>query len=186
MDGTADDRFFEWLYSHIGPVVYNNPRHTHWKMMRQLYQIEFRAFILNDSNRAEDGMALREEFINQWGPEGINEEWMDLPCSLFEMLIALAGRAAFESYGSTGDWFWKFMENLGLDRYTDHVYNNHVAQDINDVAERVIQRHYSHDGTGGLFPLRSPQNDQRSVELWYQLQAYLIEGLNGVANGPRV
>ncbi len=185
MDGTADDRYFEWLYSHIGPVNYNNPRHSYWSLAKQLYTKKFRWFVRNDENRAEDGVQLREEFIERWGHEGLDPNWMSLECSLFEMLVALSERLAFESYGEVGDWFWKLMENLGLNRYTDNLYNPSVAQDINETLDRVLDRDYGFDGAGGLFPLREAARDQRRVEIWYQKEAYLLEGLR-VANGPRV
>lgn len=185
MHGTADDRYFEWLYSHIGPVEYNNPRHTFWSLARQLYVTKFRWFVHNDENRAADGIQLREEFMDRWGHEGVEPNWLDLECSVFEMLIALSERLAFESYGEVSDWFWKLMENLGLTAYNDLTYNAVHSDEIAEAVNRVLDRTYGRDGTGGLFPLREGRRDQRRIELWYQKEAYLLEGLR-VNNGPRV
>jgi hypothetical protein len=185
MDGTADDRYFEWLYSLIGSVNQKNRRRNYWSLARQLYVKRFRVVVRRDVNRAEDGICLRDEFVERWGHEGIDPGWMDLDCSLLEMLIALSAHLAFESYGETGDWFWKLMENLELQRYSDNVYNATIADDIDDVIERVLDRAYGPDGVGGLFPLRDADRDQRRVEIWYQKEAYLLEGLR-VNNGPRV
>lgn len=185
MEGTADDRYFEWLYSHIGSVDDKNPRHTFWELAKQMYQKRFFWFVPNDDNRAMDGKLLRESFINDMGGEGVSQSWMDLPCSFLEMLIALSAHTAFETYGEAGDWFWKILENLGLNRFSDSRYNPHVAHEIDECMERVMRREYGADGTGGLFPLRHAQRDQRNVEIWYQKEAYLIEGLR-VNNGPRV
>lgn len=186
MSGTADDRYFEWLYSHIGPVTYNNPDHTYWSITRQLYKTVFTWHIRNDQNRAEDGLALREVFIDETGDPGdITLEWLNLPCSVFEMMIALSDRLAFESYGDTGAWFWKMMENLHLDRYTDRLYTRHVEDEVTETLYCLVNRDYGMDGTGGLFPLRESRRDQRRVELWYQKEAYLLEGLR-IPNGPHV
>lgn len=185
MHGTADDRYFEWLYSHIGPVNYDNPGHTYWSMAKQFHTTKFTWFVRNDANRAEDGLLLREAFIDKWGDEGVTVEWLTLDCSILEMLIALSDRLAFESYGGVADWFWQLMSNLGLQRYTDRYYNQHNSGEIAEVLQRVLDRTYGYDGSGGLFPLREATRDQRKVELWYQKEAYLLEGLR-VNNGPRV
>ena len=69
------------------------------------------------------------------------------------------------------------MENLDLRQFSDEVYEDYIdAPDL--VQERVdvfLDRAYSPDGTGGLFPLHEPDEDQRQVELWYQMSAYLLE-----------
>jgi hypothetical protein len=39
----------------------------------------------------------------------------------------------------------------------------------------VIHRYYQPNGHGGFFPLENPQDDQRHVELWYQLNEYVME-----------
>jgi hypothetical protein len=38
-----------------------------------------------------------------------------------------------------------------------------------------VNREYDPDGRGGLFPLDGTHANQREVELWYQMQAYIIE-----------
>jgi hypothetical protein len=34
------------------------------------------------------------------------------------------------------------------------------------------------DGSGGLFPLKNPQQNQRTTEIWYQMNAWLMENSN--------
>ena len=43
------------------------------------------------------------------------------------------------------------------------------------ILNKIIDRGYSRRGVGGLFPLKYSKNDQRKVELWYQMHSYLIE-----------
>ncbi len=145
--------------------------------MRQLYVKEFVWLIPNDDNRAEDGKALRYEFINEQGIDEVDQEWLDLGCSFLEMLIALARRAAFESDDEVVEWFWRFIFNLGLNNHTDSAYTRETEREVDNVLDTVIFRTYDADGLGGLFPLTHPRQDQRKVELWYQLAAYLTEGL---------
>jgi hypothetical protein len=54
--------------------------------------------------------------------------WLQLDCSVLEMLIALANRASFASVVETGDWFYKFLDNLKLRGFTDAVYNRTPKQ----------------------------------------------------------
>mgnify|MGYP005815223847 CR=1 FL=1 len=97
---------------------------------------------------------------------------------MLEMLIALSRKFAFILDEDPYEWFWHFIGNLDLADYNDREYrrdyethHNHV----NDVLDRVIHREYRRDGEGGLFPLRYPEYDQRTLELWYQMQAYILE-----------
>lgn len=143
-----------------------------------MYTKRFTWFIHNDDNRAEDGRELRYEFCEIFDiDEGDHTLWMELDCSFLEMLIALARRIAFQTEPeySVQEWFWKFMDNLELRKYTDDVYHSAIAEQVEDVLDRVITRRYSEDGLGGLFPLRNPHRDQRTVELWSQMMAYLLE-----------
>lgn len=103
--------------------------------------------------------------------------------SVLEMLIVLARRVSFESYSTPDAWFWKLLENLELNRCTDYHYNDNVAREIERTLERFLDRRYSSDGVGGIFPLRQPAGDQRNIELWYQMSEYLREG-EYVHNGP--
>jgi hypothetical protein len=126
----------------------------------------------------EDAKELRQEFLASTrrrfdDPYNL---WINLGCSMFEMLIALARLAAFESGRSSVEWFWRFMHNLELDTYSDLIYEISIDEEVEEVLERVNQRLYTYDGEGGLFPLRHATQDQRDVELWYQLSSYLLEG----------
>ena len=145
--------------------------------MKQLYVKEFVWLIANDDNRAEDGKELRYEFINEQGIDEVDQAWLDLGCSVLEMMIALARRAAFESDDEVVEWFWRFIFNLGLNNHTDIAYTSKTEREVDNVLDTVIFRTYDADGLGGLFPLTHPRQDQRKVELWYQLAAYLSEGL---------
>ena len=175
--GTQDDQYLEWLYAQVGAVSNRNPERSYWKLLKHLYSKPFVWHVANDDNRASDGIDLRYEFTE--GPWSAQErQWLDMDCSVLEMMIALARRASFEDSGEPAAWFWKLIFNLGLIHYTDAVYNNMVQLDVEDTLDDLMERTYHPDGQGGLFPLDNPMQDQREVELWYQMSAYLLEGGN--------
>ena len=176
--GTLDDAYFEWLYGQVGPLKNRNPSRNYWHLCRKLYTTEFIWFVPNDDNRVEDGKELRQTFARstRYQLDDPHNLWQDLGCSMFEMLVALSKLAAFESGRSHVEWFWRFMHNLELDLYTDDLYEISIEEEVEEVLERINQRTYNSDGTGGLFPLHHARQDQRKIELWYQMSSYLLEG----------
>lgn len=174
MSALLDEAYFVWLYSQVGAVKLRNRSRSYWSLTRQLFQKEFVWFVPNDDNRIADGRDLRHEFLADSGLDA-DPVWMDMGCSMFEMLVALSRRLAFEVEGQPRDWFWHLIQVLDLRQFNDRVYNDEAHKQIDEALDRVIFRTYDYDGRGGLFPLRNPRQDQRKVELWYQLSAYLAE-----------
>ncbi len=172
MSRDLDELYLNWLYSHVADP--GEPRLTNswWNLMRTLFTTEFIHLIPNDDNRAADGRYLREEFIEDLGLDDIDPQWLDVGCSMLEMLIGMSRRLAFLGEGEPNGWFWELLRNLGL-RYNDkRTFPSGYAE---EVLNGVIWRTYKPDGSGGLFPLRNPDRDQREVELWYQMSSYLLE-----------
>ena len=178
--GALDDVYLTWLYGLIGSVQNTNPSTNHWKLFKVLYSTPFAGYVPNDDNRSADGKDLRFEFLQTTGyplydPYG---SWFDLDCSILEMILALGRRAAFEdeSLGSPVEWFWRMIHNLELDGYTDDIFEISIQETVEEVLARLNRRTYQRNGAGGLFPLSSTKVDQRTVELWAQMSAYLLEG----------
>lgn len=175
-----DDRYLDWLYKQIGLRTEKNPARSHFLLAEQMHKKPFRYFVPNDDNRAEDGKALRDEFLDQLSSYEFDEYWYDLDCSVLEMLIALSRRVAFEAYdvsslNTPGDCFWQMMTNLELKRFVDDLYDINVYGHVDGTLEVLLNRTYKSNGDGGLFPLRRTRKDQRRVEIWYQMSAYLLE-----------
>ena len=170
-----DEAYLKWLYHQVGDVRFHNPASTYWSLFRTLYSKEFVWFIPNDDNRVEEGKALRREFLldHRLSPYDVDRNWLDLNCSFLEMLIALSRRLAFESEGEAHEWFWELLNTLALDAYSDR--NGVPEVEVDEILDRVIWRQYLANGVGGLFPLEHPREDQREVEIWYQMNAYLLE-----------
>lgn len=176
MNATLDELYLTWLYSLVGDVESKRPSRTYWSLLSQLFCKEFVWLVPNDDNRLEDGRDLRYEFRDTYEIEEIDPDWMSLGCSFLELLIGLSRRLSFEAEGEPRVWFWHLLEVLDLYQYNDNNYNKGLIYErIEDILDTVIWRTYDRDGKGGLFPLRNPEKDQRHVEIWYQMNAYLIE-----------
>ena len=174
MDEPLDEQYLKWLYSKVASVKLKNPARTYWSLFSLLYRKEFDWTVPNDDNRVEDGRDLRKEFSNEKRLHP-DIEWMTMDCSMLEMLIALSRRLEYDTEVETGEWFFTLLSNIELNGYTDAYFKRCDEAIVNRTLDRVVQRTYNPDGHGGLFPLDYPQEDQREVELWYQLSAYLLE-----------
>ena len=96
------------------------------------------------------------------------------------MLIALARKAYLitddgTTRSSVGVWFWKMLSNVKLDHLNDFDWSRKSLGEIDRTITRILDRTYSPSGVGGLFPLNHWEKDQREVELWYQLNTYLLD-----------
>lgn len=174
MSPPIDELYFQWLYSQVGSLKIANPSKTYWTLLKKLFTKEFIWIVPNDDNRAEDGRALRKEFLDEVEVAEVDPVWMRLGCSILELLIGISRRLNFEDESRGPDeWFWCLIENLSLKRYNDRV--RFPERTVDEILDALIWRTYEPDGHGGLFPLRTPRADQRDVEIWYQLSAYLLE-----------
>ena len=73
------------------------------------------------------------------------------------------------------DVFWIFLVNLNLTRYNDRFVHSKPVWQIDRIISKFNRRAYRANGQGGIFPLIRPLTDQRQVELWYQMGAYMTE-----------
>ena len=175
MDEPLDEQYLKWLYQQVASVRLKNPARTYWSLIKCLFTKEFIWLIPNDDNRMEDGRDLRYEFLEQTGVV-IDPEWLGIGCSMLEMLISLGRRLAFESEEDDAPtWFWLLVTNMGLGDYSDLRFKPYEIEYVNNCIDEVIWRTYDSNGHGGLFPLNDPHDDQRQVELWYQMSQYLLE-----------
>jgi hypothetical protein len=172
-----DDRYLEWLYELILSSRVKNPNRTCHRLFNQLYLKEFIWFIPNDDNRLEDGRVLREEFLDTHDISEADLFWPGQKCSVLEMLVALTRRFAFLAGGDPRNHFWLFLRNLSFPPCSDRDYSRNpaVEREIDEILDRFIWRTYDYNGSGGLFPLMHPPRDQRNTEIWYQMNAYVIE-----------
>lgn len=148
-----------------------------------LYNTEFKWTLDRDEHRAMAGQNLRRRF-EDFAQIPAPDEWSEWPCSFLEMVIALAYSIEDSIMydpdlgDRVSEWFWMMMTNLGLHVCTDRWLGQNGQSGlsyIDDIVQTVMNRTYDFDGSGGLFPLKYPDTDQRNVEFWYQANAYILE-----------
>ena len=172
LTNNVDERYLAWL---CGLIKDNSGRNSKIfrseKMIRSLFNESFYYYVPNDDNRASEGQALRITYENDTGRK-LDQGSYFKPCSILEMMIALSERMAFQIFNpmkepdpDVSGCFWEIVDNLKLKP------NQSNAVIIYD----LLKREYMKSGLGGMFPLEDPREDQRAVEIWYQMMAYINE-----------
>lgn len=168
------NRYFDFLCSIVGRT------YEYSKLLGELHGTDFYSLIPNDDNRCEDGKQMREKFNDEEGQQALSQSDLE-ECTVLEMLIGLCFRLEFETAQSPWEktpreWFWILIDNLGLEWCDDALYEQLESRDeIITKVKIFLDRRYKNDGNGGLFPLRNPRKDQRRIEIWYQMSAYILE-----------
>lgn len=172
-----NEEYFDWMCDKVCDNRYLN-KLSYRKLMIRLHEINFDYTLAMDGNRAEDGTDLRYRFAYEKSYDGriIASYLDDRPCSVLEMMIALAIRCEEHIMDDpdlgdrTGQWFWNMVVNLGLGSMTDYKYDEDY---VDYVVERFLNREYDRNGKGGLFIVEDCNRDLRSMEIWYQMHLYL-------------
>lgn len=166
--------YFEWIYYLVCGERY--PKEISYrKLLMRLHTIPFVAIIPRDENRATDGIDLRYRYT--YVREGIEdaETYLDGPCSVLEMMVALAIHCEEEMEDPkkgdrTAQWFWEMVTSLGLGAMTDDRYDRSI---VDAVIMRFLNREYEPNGRGGLFTIKNCKHDLRDAEIWYQMSWYM-------------
>jgi hypothetical protein len=157
-----DLKYFHWLVSQIHIPT----QKTYFDLFERLHDTEFVWMVPNDDNRVADGLDLRREW---------NKVMVDKGASVLEVVIGLSQRTAFiAGMQDAPHWAWKLLKNVGLTKASDPLTQNKSEQ-VEMILEDLIWRTYHSNGQGGFFPLKHPNEDQTKIEIWYQLNAYVME-----------
>jgi hypothetical protein len=171
MDEPLENLYFNWLCAKVVNMK-ELPDPFYWELLKKLHKTEYVWMMSGDDNRAEDGKELRRDFIFQAEIPDDPYWRIALGCSMLEMLIAFSRRAEFQDDTPAHQWFWEFIDNLGL---TDNHDENFDEEYVEMVLYELIWRTYKPDGSGGLFPIMHPSGDQKEIEIWYQFCEYLVD-----------
>lgn len=176
----------DWLLKKIDLDNGNGFRRAYSKLLMDLHFIEFTYKIEKDKNRAEDGIYLRNEFLETNQPETIS---MANPCSVLEMLVALSLRMGTEYIGNEEpieDIFINLLDNLCLLDFNNNHYYSSTFGKVASIVSSWLNRDFGPSGTGSIFPLGhdtvydlsgiargKKYPDQRNIEIWEQMQCYI-------------
>lgn len=158
--------YYQWLVEKTGlnPGEYSS-------LLSALYYIPFRwsGNIRTDSNRAKDGLVLRCDYQAETGLL----PFVKGDCSVLEMLVALAIRID-DVLGTPGEthideWFQIMVGNLGLLEETNDYFSGY---EVESTIDRWLDRDFSYNGKGGIFPMVNSPEDQREIPLWDQMACY--------------
>lgn len=171
------NEYFEWLLGKVAKTLLGRNISFH-NLLCRLHEIPFRYILPLDENRAKDGVELRYRFVWERHYHPDVEYELDGPCSVLEMMVALAIRCEESIMDDpqigdrTSQWFRNMLVNLGLGCMSDDRFD---LEYIDMVVNRFLDREYEPDGGGGLFTVRHCNCDLRDVEIAYQLYWYLDE-----------
>jgi len=168
IDWFDDHEYFLWLCQEA--TGYDYPHYS--RLLRAMHDVSFLYFIEYDNNRMYEALELRREFTDGAYVDLYTEEPR---VSMLELVLSLAIKCSdmtFEYCGDVKGWFRGLLCNCGLDKCAGTGFNEEIVKDI---LNKIIHRRYDRNGVGGLFPLKNAETDQRKVEIWYQMNAYLNE-----------
>ena len=150
------------------------------RMASWLLAKPFTSSVAGDKNRIADGMELRRGYSD--APKGCGRV-LEVMVAMCQKLDYMAYGMVPANFGGPEAWFMRMIENLGVASLTDGVWDK-SASDAEEIMQeqvgRWLDRDYEYDGTGGIFPLSHPNDDQAKVELWYQMNAYLMEQIGEI------
>lgn len=158
------NRYLLHLHRLVLPHYGGEPDDTTLFLFRELDNIPFEVLVDMDENRVYDAMNMRAQ-------AGLLD---DRGVSLLEILVELSYYMAFARENLVRDssmerWFFEMLRNAGLDEFSS-------VEEIQRAGKRIVRREYDENGVGGLFPMvKTTRMDQREVELWMQMQEYLIQ-----------
>lgn len=163
--------YFKWLYG----IVNSRKGESYRKLLLYLNDVEFIPIVPMDSNREGDGITLRLKFLRS---KGYSDDALMKPCSILEMMIALAYRCETDimydpEYGDrTAYWFWCMIDSLGLSDMSD---DNFRPLEVGNIINTFLDRQYKRNGEGGLFTIHDNSKDMRKTDIWYQMCYFLDE-----------
>ena len=187
MDSYDLDRaYYAWLTDMLPSL-----RQSYSRLLWKLFDTPFVPSLPMDRNRLGDGLSLRDRFI--WERKGgcsseADRNWLAAytrPCSMLEMMIALALRCeeeymtGYTDLDPVGQWFHPMLYSLQLSNQTDGRFDP-IAVDCR--LRDFMQRKYQPNGLGGLFYIPDCREDLRQVEIWYQAMTYLTYFKGGNKN----
>ena len=175
MSAITNEGYFRYLMRLLDD---KNSKFPYKILCRFLHDKEWYSVVARDENREEDGLDFRAKFARtirtDWEPD------LGGPVSVLEVFLGISYRFAFLVSSSYDLWpvdcFKVMLKNLKLDKMTDDIMGfSAEKEEVDEIIETLLDRTYDYNGTGGLFPVQKPIKNMKKVEIWYQLNQFLIE-----------
>lgn len=156
--------YLRWLANLVGV----NATDPYFTILCRMDDFIFVPMIDFDENREMDGLELRRNFTFEKPRfKAITEGSQE--CSMLELIIGIANRMSYMIDQDVATCFWHIMANLGLD-------GNPSIDEVEEAMETIQNRTYDFNGAnGGLFPVSHTERDFRKLEIFQQMNEYLVE-----------
>lgn len=174
---SADHNYIYYLL--VERLGFGDEYLDHLELWRLLLRREFVWVNPMDRNRAIDGLELRADYLKRHSEKELGM-YMDDPCTVLEMLIALSIRIEFDLMSEPGEeapmrWFNLMINNLDLNKFSDDRLYSGWKAEADFILDRWMKKNYYSCGEGSAFPLEKYKKDQRKMEIWSQMCEYLNE-----------
>ncbi len=167
-------------FNHLVDLVCDkkHPKIDYIPLLELLHNMKFSVFVEKDENRVQDAKYLRVKWTDS---EGILEylyEFEDEKASVLEVLVSISDRLSFQIGDNTtnshtlSDCFWEILRNLDIEKYYS---SNYKPLNVKEKVRNWMSRKIKKDGSGGIFPLKKPKEDQKSLQIWDQMNDYILE-----------
>ena len=173
------DGFNKLYFDYLTSLIDNSGKVFEYSyLLEYLYNCQF-VWLSNiplDENRAIDGMQLRTSYAKLLSPQDVgmfSEAVFNKPCSMLEMLVAFADRLTYVvSSLDRSNYFWLFIENLGLNVFSNISYDPIT---VNNIVQGFIYGKKVNPADANpplLFPCREVYNNL-DKDLYMQANYYL-------------
>ena len=174
--------YYDWL---MDSIDFDDKVNMYEHLLEHLFNRDY-IWLENiplDANRAADGLSLRREFgalLDEQKKQEFFALLADKKCSLLEMFIALADRltqlVSLEKY----EFFWMFIDNLGLGWATVYDYDMDIVDGI--LTDFIYGTVHGEEPKGNenppvLFPCRevyANMNDDLYMQANLYLKSYFL------------
>lgn len=171
-------------FAYLCEIVCVDGRYTdesYWILAEELWNTDYRWSLWQDENRSKSVSVLRKRYLNAGGTDiydgipSVLEVLVMLSDAMHDLMDELDGEDRRPMY------FWEMIDNLGLIRYTDALFRENFDRKsgyLEQIRKKIdiwMDRRFGYDGRRSPFPLKNARENQRTVDLWYQMQAYLVE-----------
>lgn len=173
------EQYYDWLYKIVCGEW--EPRNLSFhRLLMYLFNRDYIPACEMDVCRATDGINLRYRFASENNiPYGkIDAVFQGVPCSMLEMMVALAIRIEEHimedrSMGNrVGQWFWSMVVSTECGCYGRYPLQRRTREAD---PGQFMDRDYQPNRAGGLFTLTRTSIDMRTIDIWYQLMNWLNE-----------